>query len=98
MGLLKEGCCVWFQKFNTAKRISYIITTVCLSVRSSVRLSVRRRFRVLIDAAELARTVRFRKRDLENGSRDSEKRATRPGWVGLGAGQGPSVHLSCRAG
>jgi len=64
----------------------------------SVRLFVRRRFRVLIDVVEPARTVGFGKRDLENGSRDSEKRAARQGRAGQGAGQGPSVRLSCRAG
>ncbi len=63
-----------------------------------VRLSVRRRFRVLIDVVEPARTVGFEKRDSENGSRDSEKRAARQGRSGQGAGQGPSVRLSCRAG
>ncbi len=36
--------------------------------------------------------------DSENGSRDSEKRAARQGRAGQGAGQGPSVRLSCRAG
>jgi hypothetical protein len=62
----------------------------------SVRLSVRRRFRVLIDVVEpartvgfgkpdLARTVGFGKRDSENRSRDSEKRAAR---AGRGRGQG----------
>jgi hypothetical protein len=43
--------------------ILYIITTVCLSVCPSVRLSVRRRFRVLIDVVEPARTVGFGKPD-----------------------------------
>jgi len=56
----------------------------------SVRLSVRRWFRVLIDVVEPARTVGF-------GKRDSEKRAARQGRAGQGAGQGPSVRLSCRA-
>jgi len=45
-----------------------------------------------------ARTVGFGKRDSENESRDSEKRAARQGRAGRGAGQGPSVRLSCRAG
>ncbi len=78
-------------------------------VYPSVRLSVRRWFRVLIDVVEpartvgfgkpdSARTVGFRKQDLENGSRDSEKRAARQGRAGQGAGQGLSVRLSCRAG
>ncbi len=35
---------------------------------------------------------------LKNGSRDSEKRAARQGRAGHGAGQGPSVRLSYRAG
>ncbi len=59
----------------------------------SVRLSFRRRFRVLIDVVEPARTVGFEKpdsarivgfgkRDSENGSRDSEKRAARQGRAG----------------
>jgi hypothetical protein len=78
--------------------ISYIITTVCLFVR----LSVRRRFHVLIDAVEPARTVGFEKPDsartVRFGKRDSEKRAARQGMAGQGAGQGPSIRLSCRAG
>ncbi len=63
----------------------------------SVRLSVRRRFCVLIDVVEPARTIGFKKpdsartvgfekRDSENGSRDSEKRAARQGRAGQGAG------------
>jgi len=52
----------------------------------SVRLSVRRRFRVLIDVVEPARTVGFGKPDSENGSRDLEKRAARQGRAGQGAG------------
>ncbi len=50
----------------------------------SVRPSVRRRFRVLIDVVEPARTVGFGKRDSENGSQDSEKRAPRQGRAGQG--------------
>ncbi len=51
---------------------------------------------------ESARTVGFGKPDsawtVGFGKRDSEKRAARQGRAGQGAGQGPSVRLSCRAG
>ncbi len=57
---------------------------------------------VLIDAVEPARTIGFGKSDsawtVGFGKWDSEKRAARPGRAGQGAGQGPSVRLSCRAG
>ncbi len=69
----------------------------------SVRLSVRQRFRVLIDVVEPARTVGFEKPDSARtvgfGKRDSEKRAARQGrgqvrvrlsvcLAGQGRGQG----------
>jgi hypothetical protein len=68
----------------------------------SVRLSVRRRFRVLIDVVEpartvgfgkpdSARTVGFGKRDSENGIRKTGpgiRKNGRPGRAGRGRGQG----------
>ncbi len=77
----------------------------------SVRLSVRRRFCVLIDVMEpawtvgfeksdSARTVGFGKRDSENGSRDSEKTSGQTGQGEAGGRAGsvcPSV-LQSRAG
>ncbi len=72
-----------------------------VSVRAGVRPT--RQFRVLMDRrkwpgrSDSENRIRPGQSDSENGSRDSEKRAARQGRAGQGAGQGPSVRLSCRA-
>ncbi len=79
-GLMSFYFC-YFLSFHVLMAILYIITTcVC------VCLCVRRRFRVLIDAAEPARTVGF-------GPDSQIRKNGRPDKAGRGKGQG-RVRLS----